>query len=82
MSRYVLIPPLIILVVLLAIFLMGRDDRGDAMDFRAGQWGELPEEIVDRESSAGFTPSEKLKEDNQLITALLVLKSMNLPAQK
>ncbi len=47
------------------------------MDFRAGRWGDSPEEILQRESSAGFTPSENLKEGNTLMILFQNIVIMN-----
>jgi ABC-type dipeptide/oligopeptide/nickel transport system ATPase component len=43
------------------------------MDFRAGRWGETPEEIVRRESSAGFPSSEQHREGDSI---MLVFRDM------
>ena len=64
-KRKALLPPLLAIILLIAVILTGRPRQEGAMDFRAGRWGVSPKEILDRESAAGFTPSEKLKEDDR-----------------
>lgn len=46
------------------------------MDFRAGRWGDSPDEIVRRESSAGFTPSEDLQPEGKNL--LLIFPNMTI----
>jgi hypothetical protein len=47
------------------------------MDFRAGRWGDSPAEILQRESSAGFTSSRSLKEGDQFMILFENMAIMN-----
>jgi hypothetical protein len=47
------------------------------MDFRDGRWGDSPAEILQRESSADFTPSGNLKEGDQIIILFQNMAIMN-----
>lgn len=40
------------------------------MDFRAGRWGDSPNEVVDRESSAGFSPAGDMQQEGDNLVLL------------
>ena len=75
-ERKAIFPPFLIIILLIGVWLTGKGYREGPMDFRAGRWGDSPQDVIGRESSAGFTPAGDMKPDGDSV--VLVFQDMTI----